>query len=313
MTELFDESVEQKLTIIDDENRVVVRIALFCTLYFENGHITEVREQVADCIADYLNLCGNHVNWVKNPKTFKWHRVDDSTFPAMRNWLLKLEPNDSYELNFHGDEDEYAASQFRVTALGAREWQKELSYFKVALPITWFADHQGNFPTFALNFCRKLKPVSGYAGLGIIDSASGMLLNEYEPVVTRIAQQFPGLEVDYPYFHILHLNEGIKGVNWLTILGNRWLAELGGITAIKEKLSSEFVFHAFPGGVVIQAGSRPQMGDRTKNCLPELYVQLNAVLKPVRIKLHYAFHHAGEGRFDLNTSEKWLSRFDINS
>ena len=311
MTELLDESVEQKLTVTDDENRVVVRIALFCTLYFENGYVTEVRERVADCFADYFKLCGSHLNWVKNPTTYKWHRVNSSTLPAMKNWLLKLDPNDCYVLDFHGDEDEYVASQFCVSALGAREWEQEMSYFKAVLPITWFADHPGSFPAFALNFCRKLRPVSGYGGLGIIDSASGMLLNEYEPTVTRIAQQFPGLEVDYPYFHTLHLNDGIKGVNWLTILGDRWLAEVGGVVALRAKLSADFVFHEFPGGIVIQAGSRPQMGDSAKNRLPELYVQLNAVLKPIRIKSHYAFHHAGEGqRLNLSASEKWLSRFD---
>jgi len=310
MIELQDESIEQMLTVTDDENRVVVRVALLCTLYFKDAHLPEVREKIAESIEDYQALCGTHLHWVKHPETYSWHRLNKSSFPKIRDWLQKLDCDDAIELEFHGDKDEYAASHFSISVLGSREWQCRLSYFKVVLPITWFADHPGDFPSFVLNYCQKLTPVSGYGGLGIIDSASGSILNQYEPTVTRISQQFPGLEVDYPYKHLLHLNNGIKGVNWLTILSDHWLKELGGISALRAKLSSEFVFHQYSGGILIQAGSRPQMGDLAQNRLPKLYVQLNAALKPIRIKSHFPIHHSGKGRLDKEASEQWLARFD---
>lgn len=310
MTKLLDESVGKKLIVTDSENNVVVRVALLGTFYFKNGHTRDVRNQVMSCLADYLDICGEYLSWVKNPETFKWHQMNDSALLDLNNWLSKLDSNDSCEINFHGGEDKYTASQFGITALGARKWKKELSYLKFVLPITWFADHSGSFSALVLNFCKKLHPVSGYGGLGIIDSASSTLLNKYEPVVTRIAQQFPGLEVDYPYYHILHLDHGIKGVNWITVLSDSWLSKLGGLEVLKEEVTSEFIFYNFKGGVVIQAGLYPQMGDRSKNRLPKLYVQLNNILKPIRIKSHYAFHHSGNNRLDDMSSNEWLSRFD---
>lgn len=310
MSESIDESAEQKLTVTDEENRLVVRIALLCTLYFEDAHLWEVREKVTECFEEYQALCGAHLRWVKHPVTYRWHRIGSSSVPSLGDWLQKLDRDDALEFEFHGGEDEYAASHFGVSVLGSREWQRRLSYFKAVLPITWFADHPGNFPSFALSFYRKLHPVSGYGGLGIIESPSATIQNEYEPTVFRIAQRFPGLEVDYPYGHVLHLDKGIKGINWLTVLGERWLAEVGGISALGAKLCPEFVFREFPGGILIQAGPRPHMGDLAQNRLPGLYFQLNSVLKPIRIKAHYPFHHAGEGRFDKEASERWLARFD---
>jgi hypothetical protein len=183
--------------------------------------------------------------------------------------------------------------------------------------VTWFSEHPGTLAEVLLALCRKLKPVSGYGGIGIAESPDNLISSRYEPIVYQMAQRFPGLEADYPISHGIWQRKGsggIKGVNWLTVVGDRWLPQLGGADALQTALAaldSRFLVHRFDGGVMIQAGPRPQLGDAARDVWPELYVKLAKLLRPIRITEHRPFHQAGAGpRFDLERSEAWLRRFD---
>jgi len=82
------------------------------------------------------------------------------------------------------------------------------------------------------------------------------------------------------------------------------------MAGLRTQLSPEFSFIEYPGGIIIKAGPRPQIGDSEKGLIPKLYVQLARALKPIRITKHRMFHHGGPDRFDRPGSEAWLQRFD---
>lgn len=147
--------------------------------------------------------------------------------------------------------------------------------------------------------------------------------SEWLPSIYELAQRFPGFEADFPIDHDIWLSKGreggragIKGVNWLTVLEDRWLAELGGaeeVTAHVTALDGRFIVHRFDGRLMIQAGDRPQLGDVERGAWPELYVKLAKYVKPIRITRHRPFGHAGSGpRFgnEKEEGEAWLRRFD---
>ncbi|HSN99590.1 MAG TPA: type VI immunity family protein, partial [Candidatus Nanopelagicales bacterium] len=176
-------------------------------------------------------------------------------------------------------------------------------------------------PSVLRHFCTKLQPVSGYGGIGVIESWDTYISSKLEPYVYHWAMRFPGLEADYPCSHVVWLRkgreggkEGIKGVNWLTVIGDDLLAELGGadvVTARLAELDARFIVHRYEGGVLIQAGERPVLGDAARGSWPELYVKLSKFLKPIRISKHGWFGYDGPGeRFTLERSEAWLRRFD---
>ena len=113
------------------------------------------------------------------------------------------------------------------------------------------------------------------------------------------------MEVDYPESHILYLQDGIKGVNWLTCLSDRWLDKLGGVAALRKSLSDDFILHEYPGGVVIQAGPAPEVGDVNYRVPTERYRTLSRLLKPVRAR-----GHAPLLGFDQESTQVWFDRFD---
>jgi hypothetical protein len=325
MTHERDEStneLDECLAVKDDEGRVMLQAALLATLYFEDPYRREVREAVVSCCEDYFLQCGKHLRWALNPDTKLMEPYGKEKGSTPRVWLPPRGEDESFSFLYHGAEYERGASAFSTRALGvARRPYVVVGHFRVSFPLLWFTVEQGSLPETVLDMCRELKPVSGYAGIGVIESPDSLISKKYEPIVYGWAQRFPGLEIDYPIGHSIWLTEGreggkggIKGVNWLTVVGDRWLAEMGGVNAVEADLAAldgRFIVHRFEGGIMIQAGTRPQLGDAERNVWPELYVKLAKYLKPIRITRHRPFQFSGPGlRFDLERSRAWLRRFD---
>jgi hypothetical protein len=238
-----------------------------------------------------------------------------------RTWIPALCEDQTYSVICHGAEYDRGASAFSMEALGPqRRPYEDLGFFRVSFPLLWFTENPGSLPEVLLEICSKLRPVSGYGGIGVIESPDNAVSHWHEPIVYEWAQRFPGLEADYPIPHAICLSMGrggkggIKGVNWLTVVGDRWLAEMGGadkVAADLAALDSQFIVHRFAGGVMIQAGAHPDLGIAERAIWPALYVKLARYLKPIRITDTYPFQHGGDGvRFDLQRSNAWLRRFD---
>jgi hypothetical protein len=165
-----------------------------------------------------------------------------------------------------------------------------------------------------LPICRHLKPISGYAGIGLIEPLDLSIGAEFHPVVRQLAERFPGLEVESNPVTCNHVKGGIKGVDWLTVLDERWVKEVGGLDYLRIRLDEPtFPFYLYDGGLIIQAGPRPQIGDATRNLWPRNYVTLARVLKKIQIKEHLPFHFGTPGitsKMDHAATTAWISRFD---
>jgi len=315
------QDLSEYLTFKDEAGHVVIQVALLATVYFENGHTREMRDGIARCCEEYLRLCGPHIRWVLAPDAHDLRPFASSQFSSPQSWIPQTGEGTDLEVIYDGARYKKGASAFMLEAMAhPKRRVGELAYFRVAFPLTFFFDKEGSFHEFVLGVCRALKPSSGYGGIGVIESPYPEIGMYFEPFAYQMAQRFPGLEVDYPTSHTSPLEHGIKGVNWLTILGDRWLAKLGGEGALRADLTaldSRFNVHTFDKGVMIQAGARPQLGDTERDIWPELYVKLAKKLKPIRVVKHGSLHFApplnelrGTPRFDDDSSQAWLRRFE---
>jgi hypothetical protein len=314
--------LDEHLSVRDGEGRTVLQIALLATVYFDDPYRRDVREAVVSCCEDYFQLCGRHIRWALNPDTKLMEPFGKGKGSNPRAWLLVRGEDESFSFIYHGSDHERGASAFSLDGLGMeRRPYRKLGYFRVMFPLLWFADRPCSLPEVLLGICSKLRPVGGYGGIGVAESPDDLINGKYEPIVYNWAQRFPGLEADYPISHGNWQMEGreggkggIKGVNWLTVVGDCWLDEMGGADAVAAgvaALDSRFSVHRYDGGIMIQAGPHPQLGSAEHNRWPDLYVKLAKYLKPIRITQHRPFHQGGPGpRFDLERSEAWLRRFD---
>jgi len=103
--------------------------------------------------------------------------------------------------------------------------------------------------------------------------------------------------------------DAIKGVNWLTALGAGLLQQIGGLAKLRRDLSSEIELFELPGGgVVIQAGKMPLLGDINRGETLPLYQQVYKLLAPL-------IETAGRRSLSFNLStdyvektERWFTR-----
>lgn len=109
-----------------------------------------------------------------------------------------------------------------------------LSYVKIVLPWQLLATSEGEqqFKDWMHYLCETLDIDHGYAGLSLNLSYD---YHPFQPYEFQMAQRYSGLMVDTaPYLDRTELRGGIKGVNWLTLLGPRYIEKLGGMAALKQ-------------------------------------------------------------------------------
>jgi Protein of unknown function (DUF3396) len=298
------------LQVKDQSESVAICFGLSCTLYFSNGHLPEVHRQTLDCFASYLKLCASEIRWARLPNRKGFISPDLTDVHKFTSSLPQPEDDEYWELTVHGGEKRTSANPYYFEVMLSPASRRILSYVKASLPLDWYRRNNGSFSSLMLEFCRALRPISGYGGITLLEAPNNSIRQRHQPEVSMIANRFPGLDLDYPFYHVIHLVKGIKGVNWLTCLNNSLLEKVGGLGHLKQTLSAEIVFHEFPHGVLVQAGTHPQLGDRQQEIALPLYTELSRALKPIRVTEHWAFHFNVPGAFDQAASEAWLARLD---
>lgn len=295
----------------DIDGRPALRIGLLATVFFEESWTRPVREAVADATEDYIQQFREHLRWTQQPKTGRLYPISGDRVPSPGEWLPKCSDGIEWEFGLHGGEDQSDVSDFQVSGLGSDELSKGIGFLQIHWPSILPAESFAKFPEFVLKICRRVKPLSGYGALGVLEPLSLMACAQNQPAIRSIADTFPGFEIEDRTGHTLWLNDGIKGVNWLTILSDRWVKAAGGLDDLRRRLDDDFTFHHYDGGLMIQAGPRPELGDAQANRWPEHYVTLARILKKIQIKDHYPMHLGGPGRrMDNDATMAWLFRFD---
>jgi hypothetical protein len=187
------------------------------------------------------------------------------------------------------------------------------AFFSATLPFDFVLKQPGKaaYQNLVLHWCQTLKPHTGYAGLGFIQSIDRAEKLRTVQQVYGLAKRFPGLEVDHPRIIYLHIGAKMKGVNWLTILSDSCLESLGGRTAVLSRLDDGYQVFEYEGGVMIQAGPTPQPGDVNRRNIPIYYRKLSQILKPLRMVFPegHSFIRVA-GRDGSEVTNEWLARFD---
>ena len=303
------ETVDNQMCVVND-GRVVCCVGLIATFYFLDGDRPEVRERVVRAYETYQKAIGDKLIWGADPKTHRPKKLAGTQIANVRSWVSRIAPGDDLEFVYHGGKDKNDANAYMTKALVQVETEGELSYFTFGVPLAWLVPHslQG-FVKLVLEVSEILRPEHGYAGFGIIDHVASSS-NSDMAVVTGFAKRFSGLEIDDPGSHSIYLSNtpAIKGVNWLTVLGQSWLDKLGGETAVIAELGEGPTLHPFDGGAIVQAGPRPLLGDRNQNEPMVAYRQVAKALKPIRS--NYISSIASAYGFNKEQTTQWLQRFD---
>lgn len=308
---MIDALIKNYVPIKDSDGHTVIDIGIIATFYLEKGWDKDVKAAVSKCFEHYQSIFGTLLRWANNTQKKGWVRTNSRQMmsPADLFALESIHENTPWEFHYHGGDFSEDASQYSIHGMGRPQWEKDdISYLSITVPRDWFLEHRKYFIQLVLDWCEQLEPLHGYAGLGLVESPSYAIVNRHATQAIGLARRFIGLELDYPYFHVIYLKNGLKGINWLTIIGNDFFSQKKDSDSILKNVRDVLKTYNFSKGLVIQAAELPTTGDINKNLFPENYKEVNKILRPWRISRHCRFHDLSG--FDQAASEAWLARFD---
>jgi hypothetical protein len=121
----------------------------------------------------------------------------------------------------------------------------------------------------------------------------------------------PGLGYGNPVPFTNAADKGVVVVNWLTLLGPQPTTALGGANKLgRAAPTGVSVLPLGPGGVVIRAGQRPEVGDVNRNDLLPSYHAVGQLVSPVRAP-DEALASVSINGMTGETKNDWLRRFFV--
>lgn len=308
---------EHALTWEMPDGRIVIRPVLNLSVFFANGYSPEGRENIAKCFDYFMERWGDHIHG-KYFTAGKYTKTKKESFPIWRDKMVALGPTYATCLQMGSESAKDVSSEYGISTLTSSSVREqsfgEISHFKVRLPWRTLCSNEGRqqYLDLVKFCCDTLSAKHGYSGLSL------SLPFDFDRVLSfeyQLAQQFSGLMIDtYGFGGIGEFkNEFIKGVDWLTIIGDDLGQKLGGRGAIRAQLQQPAIqVEDYGKGLIVQAGEYPSLG-AVEDGLPAPYVAVNRVLKALRIPNPDSLHHYMPDResFDKERTAKWYARFDV--
>lgn len=294
------------------DGKPVVRLGLILTLYFKRGYTSDTKENVLACFRRFYE---EYQTQLKCLVYGRHQKLTSANFEKAQQAISKSGGNDEFSLFLGSAPDETEADEYSLSAMNSFEihGDKLRSYIKLVMPWSILKETDGlsRFQEWAVYLCDQVKAEHGYGGLSSIlpYDYHGYIPTEYE-----LAQQYSGLEVDsMPHASSIELLESVKGVNWLTVLGQDFVDLLGGESSLRHAFSGrgDVEFVPYSKGLIIRAGEYPELG-KLEDGLPSAYVAVNNIVKRIRIpnpdQLH-PYSPYGDG-FEEDSTARWYARFD---
>ena len=181
-----------------------------------------------------------------------------------------------------------------------------ISNIQICLPLNDFESPNGFF-NWVCKIVKPLELFSGTAGLRM-NHWQGYGNNEAQNKLNTILDEYPGFDLDWSTGNTLGtvLNKDktrflplIKRINWLNIIENTAVEELGGIENIKAKNITEIA--NINHGIIMKTTPNPVL----KKDNPQLkkYSELNAFLQPIL----YANRYTGYNNQGVKIKSEYLN------
>jgi hypothetical protein len=293
---------------------VACKFGLGAELYISATDQPLLRQRALEFMVDYWKTFPDHVNRFLARDTTR--TVKFSGDPRVRIQAdIDLPPPNGYGAALMGMVDIGMkidnVNPYRADVVVSRAEETELSYVKAHFQI---CNNQGepNFEVLlaaTLRWCAICQPVHGSAGFVFIFG------NDQESEYTQqLFKRFPGFDFqDGGWFSLetRDIHNRIKCVNWLTVLCDALVEELGGRDKMRATLEPVCKVHDYPGGVVIQAGATPQIGDTWRDEVPEAYRLVARYTKAIRFEAYReGLFRVPQGLDDNEETLAWIRRFD---
>jgi hypothetical protein len=255
---------------------------LSISFYMRRSH-----EQLAQAVVRSLDtycraVAPRTLGWYPDDDGY-WRELDDESWASNRQRLL--DPRGAHiDLRETADLTTGCAFAYRGTALDAplvANNPDAVCMLSFLLPTEYLEAHgPGHVRELALELAAGLPFNSGHAGL-VFQYCTGSALGTNE-LVRKLCFRYPGMDI--PSWDTLEWRIGtrIRGVHWLTFLGQPVLGALGGAKGLRARLHTPGTTVQELEGerAVVTLGKGPDAGDLEQGRTLPQYRELARVLEP---------------------------------
>ena len=282
----------------------LMRLALGVVFYC-SGDVTTHRNETKFAVDAAWPLVASGVRSLQTTNMKRPKAIKDGKKALLQ--MLEERPSEVYNyvsVDNRRHNDEAPDCCIEISDAGYRS----ASYFLCRLPIG-DDDTHGALLDLTLKVAAHLHAAHGYAGYTLARNAESPKASLTDRMFYPIGMRHPGIDLPSAANTSFVVNEGIKRVNWLTILGKDMARKAGSLDGLDQR--SGIIVHKSGDGVVIQAGDAPLIGDNNGRETCEVYRRVGRALKGIRCKDHPAFIFGpGEFMASAEKTEAWLSSLD---
>jgi hypothetical protein len=296
--------IRQHVDEFEDDGDCLVKLTAAVSLYYQGtfkenaAGIVQFYQASLEHIAPSVKFF--HVDGKNQPKPIKKDTLE----------LLPFWASDAYtDRGLYGLTLESGPEKYSVSDKAFKLYEGlHQGQIKVMLPLEFVTGQPGEFVKLAKRAADGVRLWSGTGGfaLNLIPDYPSDLPNRR---VGFVGSRFLGIDVE-PFGALASsADKGIKGIDWLTLIGDTFLERAGGRDAVRRQVSAldGVAVHELQHGIMIQAGAEPSFGDVNRGERLTLYHELGRVLRPLMIK--ESDLDVGDRIGGAERSRKWLYRF----
>lgn len=296
--------------------RDIMKLSIGCTLRFHNGHKPEIRALMPQLVKSFYDQFGQYFTGGymcnKESQKAKTTKLTPKLLEKCFNPETWQNVNEAMELTWDNPDAE-STSGYRFSIFLCDEYTNwdQLSTIHLSIPFNLFGI-LSSWRSFINKICCDIPLHSGFVGYYLSLPEQWYA---YQEPQTPIAYRFYGCEIDDGLDVPINFPPpGIKGINWLTILGPTFIEQMGGVDKLsQEALALNLGVERAGENLIIQAGPYPDICDKQILPMNPYYVAVNHLLKPIRKTTIGSLHMdsmTGKAVLDTAASDEWLRRFD---
>ncbi|WP_407352499.1 type VI immunity family protein [Luteimonas sp. R10] len=310
------------IELTDGRGNAAARIGFALELYFTGGETVETRLALCEILRDYHGFFSTEISHYLKVDANRPTRISDEVYldyyEEQARALNAQEPFDATVFGYPQkkivDEPTPVSISFAATGpepLSPRGLSHLCAYFSAG-----FMSERGYgfLVDIVKRWAARLNALHGSAGYSVLFE-HGIFGGHGVLSVLPALKRFPGLDFSDPGMFIAESagsdGKSIKSINWLTVLCDEFTGRLGAHAGLEAKLKPACLIHEYDGGIVIQAGDQPQLGDVNHGIVLDGYRRVAEALKPIRFEAYRRGLFVLSTEFDeLEETGKWLARFE---
>ncbi len=320
-----------KLTITDRRGNPALQFGFVLKLYFSHTNDNHVRTRLIRLVEDYGKIFSDRITHYMpyDGKRLKPTKGFDyiGYFTDRMHGIPPEERVQGFDAELYGfadaiDRDEPTPYHIGVVdrpaiaekRLGNKD--NALGRLEAYFPADWPQGDYAKLLSLLSRWAAIGQPIHGTFGLGLImEEGSGR--GPFVDLTFPFLKRFAGF--DYPDLSLWRVRSEvaatpvIRSINWLTLIDDERLGLIGGLEKTRQALDPACSVHPYDGGIIIQAGPEPKIGDTNRGEDLDAYRSVAQVLKPLRFEdfgRRGIFEGLSPPLDDRDETLAWLRRFD---